>query len=185
MQWMECLYNFQSLLIYRQDLWPGFRCHSGCLSEARSSQQSCLWWTFNPPSPSSLLPPSDLPPPYISSSTDIIIVITTIVFHSLTGALWYELMVTITTPLTSPETATKTGMIIVLGEITTTASLDYQTIVRETVKNIGYDDSNKGVCVCVCVSYLQSSSVAWLYIYKNRTCIYLCLENLYYGTLHQ
>ena len=38
-------------------------------------------------------------------------------------------------------------MIIVLGEITTTASLDYQTIVRETVKNIGYDDSNKGVWV--------------------------------------
>jgi S-adenosylmethionine synthetase len=42
------------------------------------------------------------------------------------------------------ETATKTGMIMVLGEITTSAPLDYQKIVRETVKKIGFDDSSKG-----------------------------------------
>ena len=42
------------------------------------------------------------------------------------------------------ETATKTGMIMVLGEITTTANLDYQKIIRETVQRIGYDDSSKG-----------------------------------------
>lgn len=35
-------------------------------------------------------------------------------------------------------------MIMVFGEITTTAQLNFQTIVRDTIKNIGYDDSKKG-----------------------------------------
>jgi len=42
------------------------------------------------------------------------------------------------------ETATKTGMVMVLGEITTSSPLDYQKIVRDTVKKIGLDDSSKG-----------------------------------------
>jgi len=42
------------------------------------------------------------------------------------------------------ETATKTGMIMVLGEITTTSPLDYQKVIRDTVKKIGFDDSSKG-----------------------------------------
>ncbi|KAL4924374.1 S-adenosylmethionine synthetase [Aspergillus undulatus] len=42
------------------------------------------------------------------------------------------------------ETATKTGMIMVFGEITTKAKLDYQAIIRGAIKDIGYDDSEKG-----------------------------------------
>ncbi|KAL1407110.1 methionine adenosyltransferase sam2 [Vanrija albida] len=42
------------------------------------------------------------------------------------------------------ETASKTGMIMVFGEITTTAKLDYQKVIRDTIKKIGYDHSDKG-----------------------------------------
>eukprot|EP01090_Pellita_catalonica_P001539 TRINITY_DN112_c0_g1_i1.p1 TRINITY_DN112_c0_g1~~TRINITY_DN112_c0_g1_i1.p1 ORF type:complete len:408 (+),score=88.51 TRINITY_DN112_c0_g1_i1:55-1224(+) len=42
------------------------------------------------------------------------------------------------------ETASKTGMIMVFGEITTTAQVDFQAVVRQTIKEIGFDDSSKG-----------------------------------------
>jgi S-adenosylmethionine synthetase len=42
------------------------------------------------------------------------------------------------------ETATKTGFIMLLGEITTNATLFYDQLVRKVITEIGYDDSAKG-----------------------------------------
>jgi S-adenosylmethionine synthetase len=42
------------------------------------------------------------------------------------------------------ETLTKTGFIIVAGEITTTARVDFQAVVRDVVRGIGYQDSSTG-----------------------------------------
>ena len=42
------------------------------------------------------------------------------------------------------ETLTKTGFVMVAGEITTRARLDFPAIVRDVVKEIGYEDSSMG-----------------------------------------
>lgn len=42
------------------------------------------------------------------------------------------------------ETLTKTGFVVVAGEVTTSAVIDVQKIVRETVKNIGYNKPELG-----------------------------------------
>ena len=43
------------------------------------------------------------------------------------------------------ETATKTGYVMLLGEITTRAQLNFDELVRQTILDIGYDDSAKGM----------------------------------------
>lgn len=42
------------------------------------------------------------------------------------------------------ESATKTGFVILLGEITTRAQINFNDLVRKVVNEIGYDDSAKG-----------------------------------------
>jgi len=42
------------------------------------------------------------------------------------------------------ETSSKTGMILIFGEITTKGNPDYQAVVRKTIQRIGFDDSSKG-----------------------------------------
>ena len=48
------------------------------------------------------------------------------------------------------ETLTKTGMVLVAGEITTNAKLDYAQIVRNTVRRIGYTSSEMGFDADTC-----------------------------------
>jgi S-adenosylmethionine synthetase len=42
------------------------------------------------------------------------------------------------------ETAVKTGFVLLLGEVTTTAFVDFDKLVREVVNDIGFDSSDKG-----------------------------------------
>ena len=42
------------------------------------------------------------------------------------------------------ESATKTGYVMLLGEITTRAQINFDDLVRKTILEIGYDDSKKG-----------------------------------------
>ncbi len=42
------------------------------------------------------------------------------------------------------ETATTTGLVLIMGEITSDAVVDYQKIVRETIREIGYDRAKYG-----------------------------------------
>jgi S-adenosylmethionine synthetase len=62
------------------------------------------------------------------------------------------------------ETLTCTGLIVVAGEITTKAYVDFQTLVRDTVREIGYDDALKGfdcnTCGVISTINRQSPDIA-------------------------
>ena len=62
------------------------------------------------------------------------------------------------------ETAVCTGFVLVTGEITTKANLDYQKIVRETVNEIGYNDAKTGFDGNTCAVFVamdgQSADIA-------------------------
>src|SRR5579884_742939 len=62
------------------------------------------------------------------------------------------------------ESLAKTGMVVVAGEITTTARIDFPKVVRETVKEIGYVDSAMGfdgnTCAVLTAIERQSPDIA-------------------------
>jgi S-adenosylmethionine synthetase len=62
------------------------------------------------------------------------------------------------------ETLVTTGLVVLAGEITTTAIIDYPAVAREVIKRIGYDNSDfgidyKGCAVMVCYDR-QSPDIA-------------------------
>src|SRR5438876_6100012 len=62
------------------------------------------------------------------------------------------------------ETLVTTGLAIVAGEITTNAVIDYQDVVRSTIKEIGYDRGKYGydadTCAVISAIHSQSPDIA-------------------------
>ncbi len=62
------------------------------------------------------------------------------------------------------ETLVTTGLVVVAGEVTTNARIDYPQVVREAIKHIGYDDSAKGfdykTCAVMVTLDRQSPDIA-------------------------
>ena len=62
------------------------------------------------------------------------------------------------------ETLTCTGLVVIAGEITTQAYVDFQTLVRETVSKIGYNDATHGfdsnTCAVISTINKQSPDIA-------------------------
>lgn len=48
------------------------------------------------------------------------------------------------------ETMVTTGVAVIAGEITTKAVVDYQQVVRDVIRDVGYTDDDMGICADTC-----------------------------------
>src|SRR5205823_9897670 len=48
------------------------------------------------------------------------------------------------------ETVVKTGLVVIVGEITSAASVDYQRIARKVIRDIGYTEARDGFHADAC-----------------------------------
>ena len=48
------------------------------------------------------------------------------------------------------ETMVTTGMAIIAGEVTTNAVVDFQSVVRDAIRDVGYTDDEMGICADTC-----------------------------------
>jgi S-adenosylmethionine synthetase len=62
------------------------------------------------------------------------------------------------------ESCCKTNMVMAFGEITTSAQINYEQVVRDAIRNIGYDNADKGIdyasCNVIIALEQQSSEIA-------------------------
>ena len=62
------------------------------------------------------------------------------------------------------ETAVTTGLVLIMGEITTNANIDFQTIARDAIREIGYTDAAMGfdanTCAVIVAMDKQSADIA-------------------------
>ena len=58
------------------------------------------------------------------------------------------------------ETLTNTGLVVLAGEITTNAHVDYIQVARDTIKRIGYDNTDYGIDYKGCACLLYTSDAA-------------------------
>ena len=84
------------------------------------------------------------------------------------------------------ETAVKTRFVVLAGEITSSAIVDYPAIVRDTVRDIGFTDSSMGFDAKTCAIMVAVHHDEWIWRRRTaakqqallkwlkRTCVFEC-----------